>query len=1038
MPALAKLMRPRLHQVVPRQRLHDRLDACSAQPLIWVSGPPGAGKTALVASWVEARRKGALWYQLDTGDRELGTCFHYLGLAAADAPRRRSAPLPALQPELRSDLRGFAHLYFRALFARLKAPATLVFDNWHELTADSGLNELLEPLVREVPAGAVVVVISRNDPPAACATLRAQDQLALLEWDELKLTLEEARQIAARRHTFDDESVRVAYEQSGGWPVGLTLTLEHLRRADAGSAGRRDSRELLFDYFAGQIFASQPLATRELLMRVALLPRASVRMAAELTGQEQAGAVLDGLWKRRLFVDRRGEAYQFHDLFRAFLLQQFEAAHDDGERLRWRRAAIALLQRTGAVEDAHALAATAQDWDSVTQLVLAAAPMLFEQGRTSTLRDWLAKLPPEQVEAVPWLPLWLGVSLSMARPRQAREQFAAAFQRFAAGSEDLPRLLCCGGVLMTHYLEAGDFSAMEPWIDELQALLARGVMLPAPAARLRVNSALLLALSLARPDPAQMAPVIARLQALLDPLACPVNARIDAAALLLRHHVDALDFDAAAQLVACVQPWLADGELSPFYRALWLAHFARYTARQGARADAAAVFADALELLRTNALSVPVVEILCHAGLAELALLDGDLAAAESARAAIAVRQHAQLDAGLAALLAAHRGDLAEALRQARRQFELTTGGGLVPVRFRATLLLALASIDAGHQDVSELLDQARALVHGSAYAALGCQVDLVTALQAIERGDTAAADGALRLGLAGSRADPGKHELHLWPRVWTRLLAHALRQDIDSDHARRLVRQLDLQPPAEEVSGWPWPLEIRTLGRFELCRDGRPLEFPRKVPKKTLALLKGIIALGGGKVSEQKLIDAFWADEEGDAAANALDASVTRLRVLLGDAAALLRQGGQLALNRERVWVDAFAFERALAASDGLQRALELYRGAFLAEDEGEAWPVAMRERLRGRYIHALVGACRQREQDGDFDGAIAVCQRGIDADPVVEAFYQGLMRAYVKLGRPTEAIAAFRRLRQVLSVTLGIAPSAESERLFAGLRGQ
>jgi DNA-binding SARP family transcriptional activator len=248
-------------------------------------------------------------------------------------------------------------------------------------------------------------------------------------------------------------------------------------------------------------------------------------------------------------------------------------------------------------------------------------------------------------------------------------------------------------------------------------------------------------------------------------------------------------------------------------------------------------------------------------------------------------------------------------------------------------------------------------------------------------------------------------------------------------------------------VQGWPWPLEIRTLGRFELLRDGKPLEFSRKLPRKTLALLKAI-AMFGGSASEQRLIDIFWADEEGDTAARSLDATVLRLRNLLGDAAAVVQQGGKLSLDRERVWVDLFAFEAALESADVAahardpaaqrhwQRAFALYRGAFLAEDESEAWPVAVRERLRGRLIHALVAFGEQLEGAGELDAAIAAYQRGLDADPIVEPFYQGLMRCYQRLQRHTEAIAAYRRLKQILSVTLGLAPSAATEKLYQTLR--
>ena len=59
----------------------------------------------------------------------------------------------------------------------------------------------------------------------------------------------------------------------------------------------------------------------------------------------------------------------------------------------------------------------------------------------------------------------------------------------------------------------------------------------------------------------------------------------------------------------------------------------------------------------------------------------------------------------------------------------------------------------------------------------------------------------------------------------------------------------------------------------------------------------------------------------------------------------------------------------------------------------------------------------------------------KGLDADDLVESFYQGLMRCQAGLGRRAEALGTFRRMRQVLSVILGIQPSSESEALYRGL---
>ncbi len=40
--------------------------------------------------------------------------------------------------------------------------------------------------------------------------------------------------------------------------------------------------------------------------------------------------------------------------------------------------------------------------------------------------------------------------------------------------------------------------------------------------------------------------------------------------------------------------------------------------------------------------------------------------------------------------------------------------------------------------------------------------------------------------------------------------------------------------------------------------------------------------------------------------------------------------------------------------------------------------------------------------------------------------------MRCYWRMGRLTEAVSAYRRLRQTLSAVLGVEPSAESEVIY------
>src|SRR6476620_8717184 len=112
MPASAspKVMRPRLSGIVARERLFAQISH-SATPILWISAPPGAGKTTLAASYIEAIKPRALWYQVDSADADPATLFYYMREAAAQVGLAKTAALPLLPAESVADLASFARRY---------------------------------------------------------------------------------------------------------------------------------------------------------------------------------------------------------------------------------------------------------------------------------------------------------------------------------------------------------------------------------------------------------------------------------------------------------------------------------------------------------------------------------------------------------------------------------------------------------------------------------------------------------------------------------------------------------------------------------------------------------------------------------------------------------------------------------------------------------------------------------------------------------------------------------------------------------------
>ena len=219
-------------------------------------------------------------------------------------------------------------------------------------------------------------------------------------------------------------------------------------------------------------------------------------------------------------------------------------------------------------------------------------------------------------------------------------------------------------------------------------------------------------------------------------------------------------------------------------------------------------------------------------------------------------------------------------------------------------------------------------------------------------------------------------------------------------------------------------PVEIRVLGPLELVVDGRVRPVPGAADRALLALL----ALAGGTVSTDRLIDALWGQALPANPANALQLRVSKLRRVVGAALVTQPHGYRLGVDPDRV--DAVRFAR-LVGERRFEDALALWRGPPLAELAGQDWArveVTRLEELRATAIEEQVEA---RLAAGEHAALVAELQALVATDPFRERLRGQLMVALYRSGRTAEALAGYRELRERLGDELGLTPSVGLRRL-------
>ena len=407
----------------------------AAKPVITISGPPGYGKSTLLAQWRKhclAMGKRVVSIKATPGDRDGDKLI--LDMAAELQPGEAESTSSFL------DRFGSAGqvAVLKALLAEADTGdhgTTLIIDDVHELL-DQPSEALLRMLLRYQSDTLTLVFAGRVYPAGVVSVAMLEGRLTRFNTTDLALSKAEAAELL-RQHGIEarDALVGTLTERTQGWPAAVrlvALSLQHdTHQQDSFVGALAENPRPLTEYLNESVLSRLPPHLRSFLIRLALLRSFSSNLASAATAESSAGLWLEELESRGIPITQSDDIdpkYTLHPLVRDFLLSRLRTI--GGSQLaETRDRACDWYTAHGEIDGAIEVSLEGGDLDRAAALILEHSEYTIRQyGRHKTFMYWTNKFPPNALEKLPEIQTQQAWALDFLRRHEEAENLLTAVE----------------------------------------------------------------------------------------------------------------------------------------------------------------------------------------------------------------------------------------------------------------------------------------------------------------------------------------------------------------------------------------------------------------------------------------------------------------------------------------------------------------------------------------------------------------------------------------------------------------------------------